>query len=290
MINTYDFAVKDPAYFKQLSVKDLLFLYYKCPQVEKKMDFYAHYNMLVYTLSGKKRLSHQGRSFYMTDNTSLLVRKTAYNSERFYEADWEVIAFYMPDDFLAKTFHEFQLANKAATVSSKPQEMLLEVNIDESTKAFFYGTLPLFSQTPAPPESLLELKFRELIFHILSNPLNENFRSYLGSLKESQKISLQEVMEANFNFNLTLDEYARLCHRSLASFKRDFEKVFHTTPGKWIIGKRLEYARGLLQHSRGTITEIAAESGFENLPHFIKVFKEKFHTTPLQYKKRQAVN
>jgi AraC-like DNA-binding protein len=49
--------------------------------------------------------------------------------------------------------------------------------------------------------------------------------------------SVVEIMEVNFRFNLSLDEYARLCHRSLSSFKRHFQTAFHETPGKWLLRK-----------------------------------------------------
>ena len=43
-MNKYDFQVTHPGYFKQLAVKDLLFLYYMSPQVEEKMNLHTHYN------------------------------------------------------------------------------------------------------------------------------------------------------------------------------------------------------------------------------------------------------
>jgi AraC-like DNA-binding protein len=45
-------------------------------------------------------------------------------------------------------------------------------------------------------------------------------------------------MEENFSFNLKLEEFARLSMRSLSAFKRDFQQVYQTSPGKWLLGKR----------------------------------------------------
>jgi len=281
--------VQDPNYFKQLSVRDLLFLYYKCPQMEKKANFYSHYNMIVYTLNGKKLLHHQGKSWYMTDNTSLFVRKTAYNSERFYDAEWEVIAFYMPDDYLKKIFEEYRRINNVGVVATRPASMLIEVNINETTRAFFYSMIPYFNQQPAPSDALLELKFKELIFHILSNPANAPFLSYVSTITDQYKPSLQEIMEANFPYNLSLAEYAKLSHRSLASFKREFTEIFHTTPGKWLTEKRLHYATDLLRATDQPVNSIAYDCGFENSTHFSKIFKDKFGLSPLQYRKNKMV-
>ena len=93
-------------------------------------------------------------------------------------------------------------------------------------------------------------------------------------------------MEANFRFNLSLEEYANMCHRSLSSFKRDFQTSFREAPGKWLLRKRLDYSAALLRTSKMNVTEIAFESGFEDVSHFSRVFKERFDVPPLSY--RQA--
>ena len=44
--------------------------------------------------------------------------------------------------------------------------------------------------------------------------------------------------------------------------------------------KRLEHSLYLLENTDTTISEIAYASDFENISHFIKVFKNKFGITP----------
>ena len=89
----------------------------------------------------------------------------------------------------------------------------------------FYSVLPYFTQQPSPPESLLELKCRELIFNILSDPANAEFLSYLNNLGDSNKPRLSEIMEANYTYNLSLDELAKISQRSLTAFKNEFAYI-----------------------------------------------------------------
>jgi hypothetical protein len=49
VFNNYDDSIADPVTFKQLAVKDALFLYYKCPQVDKQMQLFSHYNEIMFT-------------------------------------------------------------------------------------------------------------------------------------------------------------------------------------------------------------------------------------------------
>jgi pimeloyl-ACP methyl ester carboxylesterase/AraC-like DNA-binding protein len=112
-------------------------------------------------------------------------------------------------------------------------------------------------------------------------------RSTLKSSK-SDRIDIASIMSENYLYDLKLVEFASLCGRSLSSFKRDFSKIYNTTPSRWIKAKRLEYAKSLLLNSDLNINQICYESGFINVSHFIKSFKAKYALTPHQYKGKYA--
>ena len=103
-----------------------------------------------------------------------------------------------------------------------------------------------------------------------------------------QGIDLETVMNDNFLYNLKVEEFAKLCGRSLSAFKRDFRKVFNTTPSKWIKLKRLEHARNLLIETDLNINQLCYDSGFINSSHFIKAFKEQYHLPPHQYRNNHS--
>ncbi|MFT3947028.1 MAG: hypothetical protein QM763_08655 [Agriterribacter sp.] len=46
MDNTYDYITNRPKTFKQLAANDLLFLHYKCPQENKYIYVYNHFNQI----------------------------------------------------------------------------------------------------------------------------------------------------------------------------------------------------------------------------------------------------
>ena len=227
-----------------------------------------------------------GKSWLLTNDTAFFVKKTAYNQERFWEIDWEVLCFYCPDNYLRQVFKEFRQQLPLKDIPAPSKDMILEINVNAVTRAFFYSIVPYFTQAVPPSESILELKFKELFFDILSNPANAGLLAYVNSLSDQHKPPLHEIMEANFNYNLSLTDFARMTQRSLATFKRDFIEIYHTTPGKWLTQKRLEYAQLLLNTSKKNVNEIAYDSGFENATHFSRVFKEKFGSSPLRYRKK----
>jgi AraC-like DNA-binding protein len=93
-------------------------------------------------------------------------------------------------------------------------------------------------------------------------------------------------MENNYMYNLKISEFAQISSRSLSSFKKEFYECFQTTPGRWLTEKRLQHAKMLLNTSNLAVSEIAFNSGFENVSHFSRIFKEKHGCSPLQFKKK----
>ena len=159
------------------------------------------------------------------------------------------------------------------------------VYLDEVLSAYFPSVLSYFAKEEPPPGNLLEIKFKELIFDLLLSPGNESLCSYLKSLCDRSKTSINEIMQSNFTYNMKLEEFAYLSGRSITSFKRDFVSTFNCTPGKWLLKRRLEHARYLLEVTDKNINELVFETGFENASHFIRVFKQAFGLSPLQFKK-----
>jgi AraC-like DNA-binding protein len=147
--------------------------------------------------------------------------------------------------------------------------------------------LPYFDAVRQPDQSLLELKFKELILMIADDNGNGELLSYFCSLlKEPNNISLKAVMEENFCFNLKMEEFAKLGARSLSAFKRDFQRIYNTTPGKWLMEKRLSHALHLLTHLGKTVTETAFESGFESPSHFSRAFRQRYGSSPVSIRQR----
>ena len=89
------------------------------------------------------------------------------------------------------------------------------------------------------------LKVKEAVY-LLLNTMPE-LRELLFDFSEPHKIDLEEFMLTNFHYNVPVEKFARLTGRSLASFKRDFQKIFGKAPRQWLLEKRLAEARHLIE-------------------------------------------
>jgi len=284
VFNNYDDSIADPVMFKQFAVKDALFLHYMCPQADKQLQLFSHYNEIMFTLEGGRILHHGDKSWKLGKHSCILTRKTAYIQELPEATEWKVLAFYFKDRFFREVIEEYRQYLPLKNLPDPNAEMLMEININETPQAFFYSILPYFSQNTPVPEGLLELKFKELLFNIFLDPSNSNVLAYANSLMNISVTPIWEVMEKNYMFNLSIEQFARMSNRSISVFKKEFNQYYQTTPGRWLTQKRLELAKSFLESDKKSIGEVAFSSGFENLSHFSRVFKEKYGVSPLKYR------
>jgi len=282
-VNFYEDIKGNPSKFRQLNCKGLLFAYYSCPQVDLKKEFFSQHNFISYTFSGEKRIYKADKSWYLESDVAIFARKGAYLFEKFENIEHCVMVFFIPDSYIKAVVKENRGQLPATRQATAAVDAVVKLDLTASTKAFFQSMLAYFQDPPS--ESILELKFRELLLNIMSNPRNQDVLSMASNITSHERPSIQHVMEDNFLYNLTMEDFAKIALRSLPTFKREFKAIYNTTPGKWLLHKRLENANLLLNSTTKSVNEIAFESGFENNTHFSRVFKEKYGKSPLQFRK-----
>ncbi len=291
MVNFQEKVLGYPQYCRQFTCSESLITIFNCPPQARLMknkfaDLWCHENYIFYVLEGKKTWHTSHGSYEISAGDCVLVRKGTCILEQFFDIGFCLVLFFIPDEFICDT-----LKNRSVPIgkTNEKYKPVIQLNATETLRSFFVSMYTYFAGTTTPDKSLLELKFRELILNIADNPNNVGALSYFCSLmSEPQSVSLERVMNDNYCFNLKLQQYAILGNRSLSAFKRDFQKQFGNTPGKWLLEKRLQHAQFLLANMDKTVSEAAFESGFENLSHFSRCFKGRFNISPFASKQTPA--
>lgn len=287
MFNIYDKIKNHPDYYRQMQCSDSLITLFNCPLKNKYEDTWSHFNYFIYVIEGRKIWHTAHRSYDLRAGTCVFVRKGACIVEQFFETASCFIFFFMPDEFICEV-----LQSKVTPVNKSEARFdpIIPINNNDLVQSFFQSMMPYFSSNREPDKALLELKFKELVLTLADDVTNGDLRSYFCSLlQQPQALSLQQVMEENFCFNLKLEEFARLSMRSLSAFKRDFQTIYQTSPGKWLLEKRLNHSLHLLTNMGKTVGEAAFESGFENASHFSRAFRQRFGASPAAIKQQPLV-
>lgn len=84
-----------------------------------------------------------------------------------------------------------------------------------------------------------------------------------------------------------LDYFTEKYFISRSTLNRLFREYLHTTPHMYLETKRLARSRELLKQGK-SVTEACTEAGFCDCSHFIRLFRQRFEITPLQYKNSNA--
>ncbi len=132
-------------------------------------------------------------------------------------------------------------------------------------------------------ETAENIKMTELIYLIVSHE-DCAIKSKLLSNVDPAKESFEQVIFDHVFKDVGIEELARLTHRSLTSFKKEFRHVFQMPPHKWYIRQRLIHSRLLLLSTSKSVSEIGNECTFPNTSHFIKLFKKEYGMTPACYR------
>lgn len=134
----------------------------------------------------------------------------------------------------------------------------------------------------SPNHSLSEREAYQITETALYALLKQDPSLYQFFLSETktQARGLREIIDHIYSAGRTIEELAQFSGRSLSGFYREFKQEFGATPHKWIMERRLLEAFEVLQKNPASVTRVALDLGFKDLPHFSRRFKRRFGVTP----------
>lgn len=114
------------------------------------------------------------------------------------------------------------------------------------------------------------------------------FVQSFGAGENHKIIEVYKYMIANFKNHISLEEVADKLNMTTSSFSRFFKKRTNKSFVQYLNEIRVGYSCKLLIEKDYNISEVAYESGFENISHFNKQFKKIINLTPKQFIALQA--
>ncbi|MCE3076595.1 helix-turn-helix domain-containing protein [Chryseobacterium gwangjuense] len=258
--------------------EDLGDIVYSCyTQLSRQGEHFVSDHVLSYQISGNLLLNDGSDDYAAEEGSIRFLRRNQllkFTKQPPPDGEFKSLSIYLNQQTLKNFSIEYDLIserkeyNKPLCLLNDSPELQNYMN-----SLLFYHDVGKLSDT-----RLVNLKIKEGLILLLQE--TPELKNILFDFNEPGKIDIEAFMNENFHFNVNLDRFAYLTGRSLATFKRDFEKIFGITPGKWLIQKRLQEAHYLILEKGKMASEIYLDLGFEDLSHFSFAFKKHYGESP----------
>ncbi|MFT4834218.1 MAG: AraC family transcriptional regulator [Marinoscillum sp.] len=140
-------------------------------------------------------------------------------------------------------------------------------------------------ETGKSKDIIIDLTLKEMLVRLMQTQARRIFENNYATLSAKNPLAHAiDYIKSNLDSKLEIEEIAKKAYMSRASFFKKFKEELGLTPAQYILNERLKLAKNFLETSNHSISQICFYSGFENLSHFITVFKKHFSDSPGHYR------
>lgn len=247
-----------------------------------KTEVMFEHHMLVWFISGETRIIQADGIYLFRAGDIFLIPRNRLTTVINYPKDGlphKAVAMQLTKEVLKDFYSRHKAIGKI-----QPLNTVHLFNRHPLLKSCLDSLIPYFELNRDLPAEIAAIKIEEAIS--ILRTIDRDIDGLLANFEEPGKIDLSDFMERHFMFNMPLARFSYLTGRSLATFRRDFKKIYDTTPQKWLTEKRLQLAHYQIAQQRRKPNDVYIEAGFENLSHFSFAFKSFFGYAPNAVPKR----
>lgn len=253
----------------------------------KKTNPLSNEACFLYVIEGEyNSISEQGQMRIKTEE-SVLMKCGNYLSQMYASKPtnrYEAVAVHFHPDILEKIYE-----NKLPKFLKEPKSDSERIGMGKFDSSFlirsYIENIRIYFENPSlVNEELLILKLQEIILLLSQTGNSPAIHSILSNLFNPTTYTFREIIDAHIYSTISIKELAQLTNMSLSTFKREFMKIYNASPATYIKNKKLAKAADLLLIPELRISDVAYETGFNNVSHFSKSFKQKFGVSPSSYK------
>jgi len=240
-----------------------------------KSDIMFDEHMLVWFISGETKIVQADASYTFGKGDIFLIPRNQLATIINYPKDGQphkTVVMHLSTTVLKHYYNNIKVHPEALATPK-----ILSYNNHPLLASCLSSLIPYFDLKDLPVD-IAALKIKEAI--TILREIDKTIDNVLANFEEPGKVSLTDYMEKHFMFNLPLQKFSYLTGRSLATFKRDFQKIYNMTPQRWLTKKRLELAHYQFTEKKKKPIDVCYEVGFENLSHFSYAFKKHFGYAP----------
>lgn len=147
-------------------------------------------------------------------------------------------------------------------------------------------------------------QYLKVPFQVMQSELIRDMRTVPDEVRRMRQASATQVYEqyerggdraietalqwirSNFHADLSLEKVAALVYLNPVYFSQLFKQKTGHGYKEYVIQLRLEHAKKLLHNPELKLSDIAERIGYQDVRHFMQLFRKKFGLTPTEYRQR----
>lgn len=258
-----------------LETEYLRLLYYDFNKYYNDIYKSYEYKRLCTIIDGEKKVKINGSKDIIYNSNQYLILPPHSSIEMEINKPTKALVFEISDKLIDDVIKNIDYDLDSS--KNKPIDYLLQ----DKTKSLsdpIKKIIDLSSTKEYKKEFLIDLYAQEMMFKLITNTktnkiITENFNNPINLSTK--------IMKEKFKEKITISDIASELNMSVANFSSKFKKIMNMSPNDYLTDIKLQEAKKLLRDKN--VTEVAYDLGYENISHFILLFKRKFGLTPKQY-------
>jgi AraC-like DNA-binding protein len=272
--------------FPQQMEKPIDFLYEETYSGGAKPHRYHPYYEVIYVTEGESQFEVSKTVYDIKPNSIVFINNleshklqiTSYPYKRFF--------------ILIKPNYLYSVINDPVLLSifkQRPSHFRHAIILDQIDKEFMEDIYNDISTEKASQLTFWETAlgaYLQLILITLFRRYHDCFPAAELTSSMNTILSIQKYIEENYLEPISLTETARQFYLDQSYLSRLFKRLTGFTFHEYIILQRINHAKGLLVYSSQNTTQVGINSGFNNVNHFIRIFKKYEGITPYHYRSK----
>ena len=241
------------------------------------------FSELFYVINGQGAFLAEGSEFPVKQNDMVIINPHVQHTEKSLPG---APLNYIVLGIEGLSFSFGRLATARAGVSSQPTPDTVYKHNMSKTNVYSYLNIMLEEITEqqedyeAVCQNLLEVL---LICILRSGSLSvvpDNSR-----LLNRECTQIKNYLDANYSEDITLDTLSALTHMNKYYLAHTFTKYMGLSPINYLLQKRIQEGKSLLESTSYSIAQISDLLGFSSQSYFSQAFRKATGMTPMQYRK-----
>ena len=174
----------------------------------------------------------------------------------------------------------------ASTDEKDPNFCIINLKeIKEIVRFYFDQIIKEMKETTPDSQVLVRNLTENLVIHLSRQA---NFEVTLAPIQKRNPrvcLTVRQYIDNHFKENISLDMLAELSHVSKYHMVHVFTEEYGISPINYLIYKRIEEGKKLLQTTDYSLALIGRTLGFSSPSYFSQAFKKQVQCTPMEYRK-----